>query len=55
MILTLHSNVQEKADIKRRPTEGQTPVSNAPVVPFDMDLYHWDNSEGKPPPIKKVW
>jgi hypothetical protein len=36
-------------------SEGQTtPVSNVPVVPFDMDLYHWDNSEGKPPPIKKV-
>ena len=62
-ILTLHSSdarVQGVAEYSKQQltdgSEGQTTaISNVPVVPFDMDLYHWDNSEGKPPPIKKVW
>lgn len=52
------TGVQEMAESsssKIPPSKDQTPHSSVPVVPFDMDLYYWDNSEGKPPPIKKVW
>ena len=40
---------------KRVAPVGEGTGSEIPVVPFDMDLYHWDNPEGKPPPIKRVW
>ena len=46
--------MEEKAKSKREPLANEGNHSAVPVVPFDMDLYHWDNPEGKPPPIKKV-
>lgn len=52
----MYSNIQAVPAASRDcPPTNQSIPSNVPVVPFDMDLYHWDNPKGKAPPINKVW